>query len=69
MSPLALRTAFGCACLCTLGAGVLLILEPQGSAPFWITAWTLIIAIAFLAAVVTAARLAARRSPGKGGDV
>ena len=68
MSLPALRTAFGFACLCTLGAGALLIFEPRGSAPFWITVWTLIIAIAFLAIVVAAIRLAPRQSPRKGGD-
>ena len=69
MSPSALRTAFGFACLCTMGAGALLIFEPRGGAPFWITVWTLILAIAFLAAVVAAIRFAPRQSPRKGGDV
>jgi len=69
MTPFTLRTAFGLACLCTLGSGVLLLLEPRGSAPFWITVWTLIIAFVFLAAVVAMIRSTLRQAARKRGDV
>lgn len=69
MAPTTLRMMFGLACLCTLGAGALLLLEPPGSAPFWITVWTLVIALAFLATVVWMVRTAVRPTGRKGGGV
>lgn len=69
MSPFTLRTAFGLACMCTVGALVLLLLEPRGSAPFWITVWTLLIALTFLATVIVVIRSVFRQSTGKGGDI
>lgn len=66
MSPNTLRTAFGIASLCTFGAIALLLLEPRGSGPFWISVWTLLFALGFLATVVWAIRYSVRFR--KGGD-
>lgn len=67
MPPSMLRTAFGMACLCTFGAIALLLLEPSGSGPFWITVWTLIAALVFLFTVLFAIRISVHQR--KGGDV
>ena len=68
MSPHLTRTAFALAVLCTLSAGLLLLLEPAGSGPFWITLWTLLVALLFLSLVVSYVLWVAHTGEPKGGE-